>query len=114
MLPSMFSLSQRCQTDRRQCVMIRRHNALGEKINRGGTPAVTIDAALGGGTSEGGEAGVFQHGCMADEKSCGECGCGRVCHGCSKATISGEHVNHFEAAKTHHTPVSPLGGAGEH
>jgi hypothetical protein len=45
-----------------------RHSALGEKINRGGTPAVTIDAALGGGTSEGGEAGVFQHGCMDDEK----------------------------------------------
>lgn len=48
--------------------MISATNALGEKINRGGTPAVTIDAALGDGTSEGGEAGVFQHGCMDDEK----------------------------------------------
>ena len=26
-----------------------RHNALGKRINRGGTPAVTIDAVLGGG-----------------------------------------------------------------
>jgi hypothetical protein len=26
----------------------RRHNALGKRINRGGTSAVTIDAALGG------------------------------------------------------------------
>ena len=48
--------------------MISATNALGEKINRGGTPAVTIDAALEDGTSEGGEAGVFQHGCMDDEK----------------------------------------------
>ena len=38
------------------------------KRSIGGTPAVTIDSALGSGTSEGGEAGVFQHGCMDDKK----------------------------------------------
>ena len=69
-----------------------RHNALGEKINRGGTPAVTIDAALGGGMSEGGEAGVFQHGCMDNEKL------RRMRLRAEHATvlqndISGEHVN---------------------
>lgn len=41
--------SARCQTGRRQCVMISATMRLVKRINRGGTSAVTIDAALGGG-----------------------------------------------------------------
>jgi hypothetical protein len=35
-------------------------------------------------------------------KSCGECGCGRACHGCSKTTFQGS-TSISEPAKTHHT-----------
>jgi len=95
MLPSMFSLSQRCQTDRRAERDDQRHNALGEKINRDGTPAVTIDAALGSGTSEGGEAGVFQHGYMAEEKVAANAAADKrvtAPMGAPKQQNSGEHV----------------------
>jgi hypothetical protein len=81
-----------------------RHNALGKRINRGGTPAVTIDAALGGGTSEGGEAGVFQHGCMDDEKVATNAAAGERAR-LLQNTIQG-CTSISEPAKTHHTPLA--------
>jgi hypothetical protein len=110
MLPSMFSLSQRCQTGRRQCVMISATMRLVKRSNRGGTPAVTIDAALGGGMSEGGEAGVFQHGCMDNEKL------RRMRLRASvpwllQNNISGEHVNQRACEDPPH-PVSLLVALG--
>jgi hypothetical protein len=89
---------------------VQRHNALGEKINRSGTPAVTIDAALGGGMSEGGEAGVFQHGCMDNEKL------RRMRLRASvpwllQNNISGEHVNQRACEDPPH-PVSLLVALG--
>ena len=57
---------------------------------------------------------MFQHGYMDTwiMKSCGECGCGRACQGCSKTTTQGTK-SISKPAKTHHTPLLALGGAEE-